>query len=186
MRTARPIALTLLGSTLLGGCSTPDYNSRPVFAGTHEVPALASVSDTDELPPMTGAPLARIDRADWGRIEYLAPFDGVTHPPIWRGHARHRTSQSRAAGIAPTIETALDLPQDQGWRATTDTFGAHGVAMLDIALLPVRMIVQWPNTREISPGILYKRTTPGGWVPGEQPGDNAEPIEPSNSGEGNG
>ncbi|MEM7755925.1 MAG: hypothetical protein AAF297_09855 [Planctomycetota bacterium] len=178
-RTSRlfPIAAVTALIASLVGCHTPDYNARPVLAGAHPVPALSIDESTSELPPMTGVALRRIDRADWGTIEYLAPFDGVAHPPVWRGHARHRTSQSRAAGVAPTIETALDLPQDQGWRTITDTFGAHGGAALDVALLPVRAIVDWPNTRQVSPGILYKRTTPGRWTPGQQPEPKVQPIE---------
>lgn len=167
-RTSRAVATTaaFAASLTLAACSAPDYNARPVFGGATTIPALAPAPADNDLPPLQGVPLARIDRADWGPVEYLAPIDGVAHPPIWRSFNRHTTDQTRAVGVNPTAETALDLPGDQGWRAITETLTAHGVALVDVALIPVRAIIDPPNTRDVSPAVIAKRTTPGEWTSG--------------------
>ncbi|MEM1186407.1 MAG: hypothetical protein AAGI53_15570 [Planctomycetota bacterium] len=182
MRTATPL-VTLIPLLALSACGTPNFNARSTLGGVQIVPALTP--DTGDLASLEGARLTRIDRADWAPIDYVAPFDGVAHPPIWRSYSRHTTSQPRAAGVAPTIETALDLPRDQGWRVLTETTWAHVVAFVDIPLIIPRAIIDPVNQPNVSPGILYSRSVPGAWRAGPTPkrepeslgADAAQPAE---------
>ena len=166
-------ALTLGAAALLTGCAA-DHNARPVLAGTQIVPAIPSPFSTRELdadlPDPTGAPLTRVDRADWDRIEYVAAFDGVAHDQIWRGYVRHNTTQARAPGLAPTQVTALELPKDGGLRVIVETLRAHSKAIADVFVLPIRAIIHPPGTRSVSPDLLYKRTQPDRWTPGNAGG----------------
>ncbi len=158
------IALALMA----GGCA--DLNARPVLAGATTIPAFDRTPDVATLPEFPGPPLTRVDRADWVPMTYLAPFDGVAHPPIWRSRVGHATDQERAVGVAPTRATALDLPGDPGLRVIPETLWAHAVAIADIALLPVRAIVHPVTDQSVSPEILYKRSQPGVWHAGVLPG----------------
>lgn len=160
------IALALMAS----GCA--DLNARAVLGGATPIAALDRTPDVATLPEMPGPALTRVDRADWAPMTYLAPFDGVSHPPIWRSRVGHATDQERAVGVAPTRTTALDLPGDPGLRVIPETLWAHAVAIADIALLPVRAIVHPATDRGVSPEILYKRTQPGVWHAGVLPGQS--------------
>ncbi len=165
------LALAAMGS----GCA--DLNARPVLGGATAIPALERTPDAGTLPVFPGPALTRVDRADWAPMTYLAPFDGVAHPPIWRSHISHTTDQQRAVGVAPTRATALDLPGDPGLVVIPETLWAHAVALADIALLPVRAIVRPATDQAVSPQILYKRTRPGAWHAGVLPaGEGAGAI----------
>jgi len=174
MRTTPLIARVALALPVLGlaACAPVDRNARPVFAGDAAIPALAPPPLEADLPPLHGVPLTRIDRADWGPLTARAPFDGVVHPPIRPSYNRHTTNQTRAAGVAPTIDTALDLPSDRARFVVTETLTAHAIALLDVALLPVRFITDPLGDERLSPALLYKRSTPGAWRAGPAPIDD--------------
>ena len=175
MRPVPPLLALVAASLALTGCADRELNSRPVLSGTVTIPSLEPAPPESSLPKFPGPRLTRIDRADLAPITYTAPFDGVTHEPIWISYTLRSTTQARGAGLMPTTKTALELPSDEGYGAVTATLWAHTVAFFDIAVLPIRAIIDPATQRDVSPDIIYKRTQPGAWSAGVAPTPDEDP-----------
>jgi len=154
-----------LGAGLLalgaGGCTT-DRNAR-LTVGAEAMPAVFAAS----APAAGDGPTTRLDRADWEPVEYRVPVDGTVHPPLWRSHASFDESPARQHGLYPTAASVLDTAGDPG-EAIAAGFIEPARAVLDLAAMPVRMILEPVWTKRQSPS-MYKRWHSGAWLAGPSP-----------------
>lgn len=156
----------LLAGILAGlvGCST-DVNARRTIGGERGLEALGL---PDEVRPLADAGLTtRLDRGDWTPVEFRVPVDGTVHGPLWKTPTRFDDDQRRAHGLFPTAESALELNGDR-WDDRVRSLMDPAVAVLDLALLPVRAVMHPAWTKTQGPS-MYKRWHSGEYLAGPMP-----------------
>lgn len=139
-----------------------DMNARSTIGASRTLPAIHGPGT-----PIADGPTTRLDRADWTPIEFRVPFDGTVHAPIWRTRASFSDEPARQHGLYPTAESALDLGGGSGEQVVTG-FVEPVRAMFDLAVLPVRMVVE-PAWSPVESPSLYKRWHAGVWLAGPIP-----------------
>lgn len=160
----------------LTGCVS-DVNSRVVLGSNVAIDGGAGGGASS-----SNASLHGLDRSNWGSTTIRVPVDGTVHRATYVSRHLYDDSLARQKGLYPTSETALELDGSRGMGAA-EVAAQPGWALLDVALLPVRIAMDPPWEPQQSPRRVYKRQQPGGWLTGgsasAQPVEAAEQAAPS-------
>ena len=159
-----PLALTLTGCV-------SDVNNRVVLGSNVAIDAGAGGGTSTSSPSLRG-----LDRSNWGSTTIRVPVDGTVHRATYVSRHLYDDSLARQKGLYPTSETAMELDGDRGMGAA-EVAARPGWALLDVALMPVRIAMDPPWEPQQSPRRVYKRQRPGGWLTGGNA--SAQPVEPA-------
>lgn len=162
MKHERAIVLCLAPMALgacFGGCVS-DLNNRNVLGSNVAIDGGPGAGVT-----ASGANLHGLDRSNWDGTTIRVPVDGTAHRATYAGRRLYDNTLARQKGLYPTAESALELEGSWGLGAA-EVAAQPGWAMLDVALLPVRIGMDPPWERRQSPARVYKRQPPGGWLTG--------------------
>ena len=106
-----------------------------------------------------------LDRSNWGATTIRVPVDGTVHRATYARTVLYDDSLARQKGLFPTAETALETEGSAGMGAA-EIAAQPGWALIDAALIPIRVAMSPPWKPVQSPRVNYKRTRPGGWLTG--------------------
>ncbi|MFI4896939.1 MAG: hypothetical protein ACIARR_03855 [Phycisphaerales bacterium JB059] len=162
--------------TLAAGCVSDTKARLPLGSNV--------LLDTGEGDGVAGsAPSVRgLDRSNWGATTIRVPVDGTVHRATYTRTVLYDDSLARQKGLFPTAETALETEGDRGMGAA-EIAAQPGWALIDAALIPIRVAMSPPWKPVQSPRVNYKRTRPGGWLTGGAaptgPEATEAPVAPS-------
>jgi hypothetical protein len=154
MRIAAKMLMAMMGVglTALAGC-TADGNSRVEMGDARIDPTRATtvrgISDSNARPERltndSSASLQGLSRAHWDRTTVLVPVDGVEGMPRYLREYPRTVATARQRGEFPTEMTALELSGDSEADQWTETLASPGWHLIQVAALPVRMIMHDPS-----------------------------------------
>jgi hypothetical protein len=143
---------SIASAALLTGCNA-DGNSR-MEMGDARIDASRAVivrglADAQARPERVGAAseasLDGLSRAHWDRTTVLVPVDGVEGTPRYLREYPRADATARQRGEFPTEVTALELSGDSEDAQWQEALAAPGWHLIQVAALPVRMIMHDPT-----------------------------------------
>ena len=164
---AAPVVVILPLLTFSSACSPTAGDRNGLLEGVL-LPALDDPEAVGSLPE-NGPSLDGFDRTDWPRVTVRIPAASVEAHPTWATPITPPALGSAAVSAFPSPLTALDIESNSGEElanaALTPTMTA-----IDIAISPVRMIMQPPWTVSPEPtggfALLPAAETPSSENPG--------------------
>lgn len=154
------ICLCLTPLTMLAAGCVSDTNARLPLGSNVLLDRGEGDGVEDSAVSVTG-----LDRSNWGATTIRVPVDGTVHRATYTRRVLYDDSLARQKGLFPTAETALETEGDRGMGAA-EIAAQPGWALIDAALIPIRVAMSPPWKPVQSPRANYKRTRPGGWLTG--------------------
>lgn len=146
------IMTTMAGLSLLSAC-TADGNSRVEMGDNRIDPARSAtvrgINDSNARAEQarvdTSTSLDGLSRVHWDRTTVLVPIDGLEGMPRYLREYPRTSATARQRGEFPTEMTALELSGDSEADQWTEALASPGWHLIQVAALPVRMIMHDPS-----------------------------------------
>ncbi len=162
----KPALLVVLAAALAAPGCARHLNERPTLGNAVHTATFRTAewaSPAPGTPERTASVGASPDRSGWPARVFLVPVDGTVHGPVRHGAVAITDDTRRQQGLFPTVDSALDLKGRAGGAEALEGVLAPFAAAVELALLPVSLVVEPPFSDAQSPAGLHKRTPRHAW-----------------------